>query len=167
MLAAARIMGDLDRIAVVSPHLDDAVFGCGDALAGRPGSTVVTLFAGGTPPGMPLTVWDAAAGFALGDDAVACRRDEDERALRLLDAVPVWLPFTDAQYRGAVAHGDMVPALDVALARTGAGTIAIPFGLWHSDHEIAHVVALAVLRRHPELHWLAYEDAIYRTFADA
>jgi hypothetical protein len=38
----------MDRLLVVSPHLDDAVFGCGELIASRPGATVARLFAG--PP---------------------------------------------------------------------------------------------------------------------
>ena len=48
---------------VLSPHCDDAVFGCGELLADRPGSTVITVFAGRPGSGVPLTRWDAAAGF--------------------------------------------------------------------------------------------------------
>ncbi len=37
---------ELARVVVVSPHLDDAVLGCGQLLAAWPGATVVTVFAG-------------------------------------------------------------------------------------------------------------------------
>ncbi|MCK7501425.1 MAG: PIG-L family deacetylase [Comamonadaceae bacterium] len=46
---------------VVSPHLDDAVFGCGAWLAARPGCIVATVFAGEPPELAALTDWDVRA----------------------------------------------------------------------------------------------------------
>jgi LmbE family N-acetylglucosaminyl deacetylase len=87
-----------DRLIVVSPHLDDAVLGCGHLLAQRPGAVVITVFAGRPPRRERVTPWDAAAGFGPGDDVVGARRMEDRRALGALGARPLWLPFLDAQY---------------------------------------------------------------------
>ena len=45
--------GELDSVVVLSPHLDDAVLGCGRLLSAHPGATVVTVYAGApeaTPP---------------------------------------------------------------------------------------------------------------------
>jgi len=53
-------------VAVISPHLDDAVFACGELLAARPGSVVITVLAGRPPRDLPLTPWDAASGFHAG-----------------------------------------------------------------------------------------------------
>src|SRR5213078_209954 len=90
---------ELDRIVVVSPHFDDAVQGAGYLLAGHPGSTVVTVFAG-RPPAYPATPteWDAFGGFKPGDDVVAIRQDEDIAALTVLGAAWHWLDFSDHQY---------------------------------------------------------------------
>src|SRR5262245_15703201 len=90
---------ELARIAVVSPHFDDAVLGCGRLLSARPGSTVITVL-GGPPAAYPseLTQWDADCGYAPGDDIAARRRDEDLAALAALDATSVWLDFPDHQY---------------------------------------------------------------------
>src|SRR5260370_1341142 len=54
---------ELERIVVVSPHLDDAVLGCSYLLAAHPGVVVVTAFAGRPdhypdPPGH----WDVLGG---------------------------------------------------------------------------------------------------------
>ena len=56
------IDGELERVVVVSPHLDDAVLGCGRFLAVHPGATVVTVFAG-NPPQYPRA--DAPVGRAV------------------------------------------------------------------------------------------------------
>src|SRR4051812_28581985 len=85
-------------IVVVSPHLDDGVLSCGGLLAGRPRSTVVTVFAGRPETPRPLTPWDAAGGFSPDDDVMAARRQEDTSACAAVGATPVWLPFLDAQY---------------------------------------------------------------------
>ena len=50
-------------VLAISPHCDDAVFGCGDVLAVHAGAAVVTVFAGSPAPAAALTRWDAAAGF--------------------------------------------------------------------------------------------------------
>src|SRR5919106_5159209 len=75
----------LGRVLVVSPHLDDAVFGCGELLAACPGSIVTTVFAG-APKHSELTEWDAAAGFRAGQDVMAARREEDQQALTIVGA---------------------------------------------------------------------------------
>ena len=74
--------GELDSVVIVSPHLDDAVLGCGRLMAAHPGATVVTLYAG-APAAYPdpMTHWDTLAGFVPGDDVLAPRREEDAAAL--------------------------------------------------------------------------------------
>jgi LmbE family N-acetylglucosaminyl deacetylase len=151
-----------EPLIVVSPHLDDAVLSCGRLLAHRPGAVVITLFAGRPPRSGDVTPWDAAAGFGLADDVVGARRAEDGRALATLAARPLWLPFVDAQYGPAPSGERLAEALARAIAVGGGGTVAIPLGLFHSDHRLAHEAGLRVLGRFPHLAWLAYEDALYR-----
>src|SRR5438105_2714313 len=90
---------ELERIVVVSPHMDDAVLGLGQFLSAHAGATVVTVFAG-EPPAYPdpMTRWDELAGFRKGDDVIAARRQEDQKALTELDALPVWLDRVEHQY---------------------------------------------------------------------
>jgi LmbE family N-acetylglucosaminyl deacetylase len=147
---------------VLSPHCDDAVFGAGALLASRPGSVVITVFAGRPPAGAPLTRWDAAAGFADGDDVMGARRAEDLAALTLLAARGCWLPFPDAQYGGALAADAVVGGLAAAIATVRPATVAVPLGLFHDDHKTTHEAALRVARRRPDIGWLLYADALYR-----
>ena len=152
---------------VVSPHLDDAVFGCGELLADNPGARVVTIFSGrpsryGTP-----TDWDAAAGFRRGDDVVGDRRREDRRALDVLGAVPVWLSFLDRQYGPAPPLGRIVPVLRRAVEAENPANVVIPLGLWHDDHRLAHAVCRRLIAYWPHVRWLVYADAIYRRFRDS
>lgn len=78
---------------VFSPHLDDAVLGCGAQIAVW------------TELGHHVVV---ATVFSEGDEAhatqYACRRADDENAVRALNAVPVHLGFTDAPFRNAHYH---------------------------------------------------------------
>jgi LmbE family N-acetylglucosaminyl deacetylase len=96
---------------------------------------------------------------------------EDDRALDVLAAVPDRGDFLDAQYVPFVpaAHGPtqeaIAQALDQALRRHAARTLVIPFGLFHSDHELVHRACADVWRANPALACFAYEDALYRRMA--
>ena len=149
----------------MSPHCDDAVFGCGELLADRPGSAVITVFAGHPNPGLPLTRWDAAAGFVEGDDVVGQRRAEDRAALAVLGARPRWLPFRDAQYGGPVGADAIVAGLAAAVRGCRPDVVVIPLGLFHDDHASTHEAGLRLTRRWPQLTWLLYADALYRRIA--
>ena len=148
-------------LAVVSPHLDDAVFACGHLLARERGAVVVTLFAGIPPAGRALPEWDAACGFASARQAMLARRREDRAALTALAARPCWIGCLDAQYRDRVPDG--LPArLARALARVGSSRVAVPLGLFHEDHRLVHLAARTLIAAWGGWEWLVYEDAIYR-----
>ncbi|OQW37333.1 MAG: hypothetical protein A4E19_14345 [Nitrospira sp. SG-bin1] len=150
------------RILVVSPHCDDAVFACGSLLATYPGSTVVTVCGEGPGPGGSLTEWDRASGFRTGDDVMALRRQEDARALSLLGAYGLWLPFYDSQYHNPVSCSDVVRALSAVVETVGSHSLFAPLGLFHSDHRLTSQACLALRDRYPGFTWHFYEDALYR-----
>jgi LmbE family N-acetylglucosaminyl deacetylase len=163
LLSAASDDAERPRpVIVVSPHLDDAVFGCGELLAMRPGSVVVTVFAGAPPTYETVTEWDALAGFRPGDDVMAARRAEDARALALLGARPIWLDFRDSQYRHTPTVPQIADALERVIGESGLRSVFIPLGLFHSDHHLTHAAARMLMRRRPDLCWVAYEEAMYR-----
>lgn len=148
---------------VVSPHLDDAVFGCGDWLLDHPGTVVATVFAGVPPAADARTDWDARCGFASAAQAIAARRDEDACALRILGARPVWLDFLDSQYGRSPDVAEVARALARLADELQAGQIVLPLGLFHSDHLLAHQAGLQLWReRSPAIQALAYEDCLYR-----
>jgi LmbE family N-acetylglucosaminyl deacetylase len=150
------------RLLVISPHLDDAVFGCGDALAAHPGSAVVTVFACGPATWLRLTAWDRAAGFQPGHDAMAWRRQEDREALGHLGAIPIWLPFCDGQYAPAPDAQDIAALLAKAIVETAPHAVYVPLGLGPSDHRLVHEAAVSLIAGLPQLEWLAYEEPIHR-----
>jgi LmbE family N-acetylglucosaminyl deacetylase len=159
--------GELDRVVIVSPHLDDAVLGCGRFMAAHPGVTVVTVFAGNPPQYPdPMRLWDVQSGFAPGDDVMEARRREDAAALAVLDASPVHLDFVEHTYNPGdrpVAPDVLADGLAPALAAIGPTLVLAPFGLANPDHDVAHRACMAARDRLPDtLAWWCYEDMGYK-----
>jgi LmbE family N-acetylglucosaminyl deacetylase len=173
---------DLDGVAFVSPHHDDVVLSCGEMLAARPGSQVVTVFASGPPHVNPLPAWDFECGyFKAGDDVAAIRAREDAEALGLLGAAGHNLDFWPLQYRAPksataarlarllprTADGDakltrsVTDALGEALTALDFSACFVPLGVSHPDHRMTAEAALHLARRMPEKRWYVYEDLPY------
>lgn len=153
---------------VISPHLDDAALSCSLLLAANPGSSVITVFAGGPPSVRPLTTWDRLARyFPDGADVAGVRRGEDISALALLRAKPVHLTYWDRQYRGD-HYGYQGPdeeglreAVTAELLSMGpADYWVIPLGLGHPDHRLVAEVGLRLAEREAGEFYL-YEDLPY------
>lgn len=155
----------MSRRIVVSPHLDDAVFGCGRWLAAHPGATVVTVFAGVPGDAGQRTDWDVRSGFERADEAMAMRRREDRAALDLLGASTCWLDFCDGQYGQSTTPAAIAAALRSLLRHAEPEELLLPLGLFHPDHRLVHEAALLALAESPPLVVpivLGYEDALYR-----
>ncbi len=172
-----------ERLVVVSPHFDDAALGTAHLLGTYPGSTVITVL-GGRPSTYPdeVTGWDAAGGFAAGDDVVGARRLEDRAAMALLGAEPVWLDFPDHQYLAPgeqPSPDDVAPALLDAIVAARPSAVFLPMGLAHPDHVLTHRAGLVARARllvgfgpdvnddgatdmDPGPEWFCYEDAGYK-----
>jgi LmbE family N-acetylglucosaminyl deacetylase len=89
----------LDRVVVVSPHPDDAVFSLAGFLQAAPARTeVLTLFTAAVPG--PVTDWARATGFADNEAEAQARRAEDARAMNRLGC----------RFR----HAGLVPGEDLA-----------------------------------------------------
>lgn len=150
------------RRLIISPHCDDAVFACGSLLQTYPGSTVVTVCGAGPGPNEPLTEWDRSSGFHAGDDVMALRRQEDARALSLLGAYALWLPFYDSQYRKPVSCSEVAEALSLVIQTVAPQSLFVPWGLFHSDHRLISDACLMLRDHYPGCVWYFYEDALYR-----
>lgn len=151
-------------MVILSPHLDDAVFSCGHLLATHPGSTVVTVFAGYPADEKVLTEWDERCGFSSSQEAVLSRRDEDRQALSLLSARPVWLDFLDSQYGHSPCPRQLASTLLQTLVDLDPYELALPLGMFHSDHLLVHDAAVDLLGELPGLsHVYLYEDVPYRS----
>jgi LmbE family N-acetylglucosaminyl deacetylase len=149
-------------LVLISPHLDDAVFSCGEALAAHRGSVVLTVFAGTPTDGAQRTEWDARCGFSSAAEAVAVRRAEDERALARLGARPRWLDFVDSQYGATCALREVACAIGAGIDAFAGATVLVPLGLFHSDHRRVHEACRELLATRARGAVLAYEDALYR-----
>src|SRR5262249_49263153 len=132
-------------VAVLSPHLDDAVFSCGDLIAASGEAVVATGCAGMPPSAGTLTEGDAVCGVGSARHAITERREEDRAALSALGAAPEWLEFCDAQYGAPLDLAQLKAKLVAVLERSGAATIVVPLGLFHDDHVSAAGVALSLL----------------------
>jgi LmbE family N-acetylglucosaminyl deacetylase len=140
------VEGELDRVVIVSPHLDDAVLGCGHFMAAHPGVTVVTVFAG-NPPAYPdpMRKWDVQGHFQPGDDVMEVRRAEDRAALAILDATPVHLDNVEFSYNPGdrpTPAAELAATLAPALAPLRPTLVLAPFGLANPDHDMTHRAAM-------------------------
>ena len=159
--------GELDRIVIVSPHLDDAVLGCAQFMAMHRGCTVVTVFAG-NPPSYPdpMRLWDVQSAFEPHDDVMEARRMEDRAALAVLYAQPVHLDFIEHTYNAGdapVAPEVLAPVLASTLRELDPTLVLAPFGLANPDHDVTH---RACMRVRDDLgnqtSWWCYEDTGYK-----
>jgi LmbE family N-acetylglucosaminyl deacetylase len=154
-------------LVVVSAHLDDAVLSLGATVAGlvRGGVQVkvVTVFAGNPASNLPVGGWDGLAGFRTEGEASTARRHEDERACGIVGAVPVWLPFSEADYREGMDEAGIVEALTRELADADA-VLAPGFPLMNPDHA---VVARLVLGNPPPGRLGLYAEQPYRYWVRA
>ena len=161
--------GVLDRLLVVSPHLDDAALGASDLVASYPGTTVVTVFAGAPPEYPdPPTDWDATGGFRAGDDVAAARRLEDRAAMEVLGARPRWLDFVDHQYLDKAARPSpetVAGALGGIVDELSPTAVFLPLGLANPDHGTTHEAGLLVRSKLAAAsgppQWFCYQDAGY------
>jgi LmbE family N-acetylglucosaminyl deacetylase len=125
------------RVAVLSPHLDDALLGLGAAInrAVAEGShvRVVTVFAGDVDSELPASRWDSLAGYATEGEAARARRAEDALACAVVGAEPHPLPFSDYPYVDGRDPVEILAALSAAVDEPDA--VLLPgFPLLHADH---------------------------------
>lgn len=157
----------LGRVLAVSPHMDDAALSAGNFLHACDQPLILTVFGGIPDRYGELTDWDESCGFAEGDDVVALRRVEDSAAAADVGATARWLDFVDSQYRSEdPAASDIADRVASVATEIGADTIALPLGIQHEDHRLAHNACALLMRDHADLarNWVAWVDVPYRLF---
>jgi len=170
-------------VIVISPHLDDAVFGCGEYMAANAGAVCVTVFAGTPPQGYAkLNAWDTACGFAPGENVMAWRRKEDRKALAQLGAQAVHMDWLQGSYlngaKGTRQRTHPYQAKEIAetisvvleplLGAEPHSQVVAPLGLVHSDHKRVHNACLLLLGtaiRPEQMLW--YEESPYRAMRNS
>jgi LmbE family N-acetylglucosaminyl deacetylase len=126
------------NVAVISPHLDDAAFSLGAAIARstKAGTTVriVTVLAGDPEASFAPGAWDRASGFTNAGEAVRARTAEDDEACAILGASRVRLPYFDKQYDRGAPDADIVASVLAAIE--GCEIALLPgFPLANEDHD--------------------------------
>lgn len=164
----------LPTALALSPHLDDAAFSCGGALATLAARgwrvAMATLFTASVPDPQGFAL-ACQLDKGLGPDAdyMALRRAEDARAAEALGiAAAVHLPFREAPHRGygsapelfaAVREDDgigvdLVPAITDLIRREAPDLILSPQAIGgHVDHVQAVRALCSVEPRAPVLWW--------------
>lgn len=147
----------MDPLVIVSPHLDDAVLGNGQLMAGRPDCVVLTCFTS-CPTPQVLTSFDKNCGFKSSGQAVKGRAAEDDQALAKLSARPVRLDFADGQYGVAVDVDTLAGAIADAVEASGADAMVVPLGIAHPDHRLVAEACERVFKAASWLHGWIYEE---------
>jgi LmbE family N-acetylglucosaminyl deacetylase len=147
------------RVLVLSPHLDDAAFSCGELIAELRRPVVATLFAGVPSGDVALTSWDTLCGFSSGVEAMLARRAEDDNALRMLGALPEQFDFLDHQYGPSPSEQQLSASVTALIGVHRPDVVLLPLGLYHSDHVLLSDAALAAWS---PAAWIGYEDVPYR-----
>lgn len=146
----------MNKILLVSPHLDDAILSAGHHIAIRPNADVVTVFAGYPKHALNVkTPYDTGCGFENTHVAMNFRRDENSKATALLCANNIDLDFLDSQYGVETPEEDITKALQDIIDSTDYDYIMAPLGIGHPDHR---KVSNAVLRLNTNLTIWLWED---------
>lgn len=125
----------MNKILLVSPHLDDAILSAGRFMADRTNNVVVTVFAGNPPDADNVhTPYDKNCGFGDAASAMFARREENDRATALLHATAINLEFVDDQYGQPVEINEITTMLQLIVDNNEYDFILGPLGLGHPDH---------------------------------
>ena len=122
-----------ERMAVVSPHLDDAVLSAWSVLTAPGPVEVVNVCTALPPPGI-LTRYDRLVRATESATLFAERLEEDRAALALADRTPRGLGFLERQYASDPLDRDELRAA-MASSLAGASSVYLPAGIGaHDDH---------------------------------
>jgi LmbE family N-acetylglucosaminyl deacetylase len=142
-------------VAVLSPHLDDAVLSAWSALRGEAPVTVVNVFTG-LPPAGAAAPWDALTGATDSRARMRERIAEDRAALAIAGVEARSLGLLDAHYRAEPLDSDALREA-IASAVDGAAALWAPAGIGgHVDHVGVRDAALAL-----GIPWRMYADLPY------
>ena len=143
------------RVLAVSPHLDDAAFSVGATLAALAGDghevTVVTCFTRSVPdPSGFALACQLDKGLPPDVDYMALRRAENDAAMAVLGASPVYLGLPEAPHRGYTIAADLFAGVhedDQVWRSLGAALEGHDADLWLAPQALGgHVDHLQVLR---------------------
>ncbi len=179
----------------LSPHLDDAALSCGGRLFQLANNnekvTIINIMAGDPPTPLPNTpiVNDLHQRWQIGENPVAIRRQEDEKAVKILGVSVEHRKHPDCVYRthnnqalypdedalfGAIHPDDHVPKqllIEAAMLNfvyVNIESIYVPLGVGHHvDHQIVRNWGIALAKRLPDVEIIFYEEYPYTRDFDA
>jgi LmbE family N-acetylglucosaminyl deacetylase len=130
------------RVAVLSPHFDDAVLSCWHVLRAPGTVVVVNVFSGAPSGGGPLGWWDRRTGARDSAARMRERAREDRAALAIAGRTAVDLGLLELQYRAARAAPEVVTER-ITVAVAGCDVVHAPLALdAHPDHVLVRDAAL-------------------------
>lgn len=174
----------MQRILVLSPHLDDAVLSCSDHIMDwrkKAQVLVVTIF---TRFGNKSSIFRhnnrlSESGFSSPQEQEEKRKKEDELAITKLKVDFLHLDFVDAGYRtfrekplypgsslfsGKVSHNDglLAPKLEKALKPFKEfDRVVIPLGVGgHIDHVLTRKAARKIFDKNQTIYYVDYPYAL-------
>jgi LmbE family N-acetylglucosaminyl deacetylase len=134
------------RVAILSPHFDDAALSCASVLLSDASVTVINVFTGVPGQGSPLGWWDHLTGATSGRDRMLERIREDAAVLASCGATVVNLGFPETEYREGL-HDVKPLRTDIARALRGVELLYAPAGVGgHPDHLLTRAAGLALRR---------------------
>lgn len=154
------------RVAVISPHPDDAVLSLGATIATttRAGHSVrvITVFAGDEAATREAGPWDRKSGFRTAAEAARARALEDDDACRIVGAEHVRLPYLDKDYERVLDEEEILRATIEAVA--DSDVVLLPgFPLTNEDH--AWLSALLLARLDIDARIALYAEQPYAAWA--
>jgi LmbE family N-acetylglucosaminyl deacetylase len=130
-------------VAILSPHLDDAVLSCWSVLTGPQRVLVVNVFTGAPAAGSGARWWDRMTGAGDSAERMRERIEEDRAALALADRKAVNMGLLELQYREGAPAPDLLAVLPEAVGNNSA--VYAPAAMSdHADHALVRDAALAL-----------------------
>jgi LmbE family N-acetylglucosaminyl deacetylase len=135
------------RVAVLSPHLDDAVLSSWSVLRRGEAVRVVNVCTAIPEPGPPPP-WDRLTGARDRAERMRERLQEDREALAAAGCEAIHLGFLDHQYRAAAPLDEQELAASIEEAAPHASELWAPAGIGgHPDHVQVRDAAIALAER--------------------
>lgn len=134
----------MNRINIVSPHLDDATLSCWNLIE-QYDSRVITVFSG-IPSSKTRTAWDLLSGQLDSARLMEERHAENELALAETGTEIVNLPHLDGQYIDLENRDLRKIVTDILGASSDGSEVYLPLALGsklrkHPDHIAVHALA--------------------------
>lgn len=161
-MLAPRSRTAVGTLAVISPHLDDAVYSTWSWMVKAEHVTVISVFAGIPPENMAPSNYDRLTRSSHPAVRMRQRRAEDEEVTSSNGWNSIHLDFLDAPYReGNPSVDELAEAISIAAETTELVLIPSAIGS-HVDHILCRDAALSALARR-ESKVRLYADLPYAT----